>query len=74
MAAQELAALPGEAVETLGVDEVTPLPGAAGADQALWRSDFWRDCMAPKVVTFKVAHSCPFFGAVPFAWKHLRRD
>lgn len=54
MAAQELAALPGQAVETPGVDDVTPLSASVAAEQTLWSSDFWRDCMAPKVVTFKV--------------------
>ncbi len=53
MAVQELAALPGQAVETPGVDDVVPLSASAAAEQALWRSDFFRDCMAPKVVTFK---------------------
>ena len=54
---QELAALPGQAVETPSVDDVIPLnkggSGGAAAEQALWRSDFFRDCMAPKVATFK---------------------
>ncbi|KAK9836342.1 hypothetical protein WJX81_007050 [Elliptochloris bilobata] len=54
----ELAALPGPAVETPGMDDVFPLNkgggGAAGAEEVLWRSDFFRDCTAPRVATFKV--------------------
>ena len=46
--------MPGQAVETPGVDDVTPLGRSAAAEQTLWSSDFWRDCMAPKIVTFKV--------------------
>ena len=36
------------------MDDVTPLSSSAAAEQTLWSSDFWRDCMAPKIVTFKV--------------------
>ena len=54
---QELAALPGKVVEAPGVDDVIALSGggaAAAAEQTLWRSDFFTQCMAPKLAVFKV--------------------
>ena len=72
VAVQELAALPGQAVETPSVDDVVPLhKGGSAAEQALWRSDFFRDCMAPKVATFKVVHCHSLVNcmkALPYRW------
>ena len=43
------------------MDDVTPLSSSAAAEQTLWSSDFWRDCMAPKIVTFKVIYHFLYF-------------
>ncbi len=54
-ASQELAALPGRAVELPAADDVIPLSsGDTQAMDTLRRSDFFRECMAPRTASFKV--------------------
>ncbi len=54
--------MPGKVVEAPGVDDVISLSGgdaAAAAEQTLWRSDFFTQCMATKLAMFKVRRVGP---------------
>lgn len=56
--AQELDALPGEEVKAAAVDAVVPFTSNNPvAEQALWRSDFFTQCTAPREAVYKVLTS-----------------